>query len=52
MTSTASASGARYAGVRYEWWSVQRPTAQGTLYLLVGDGLAGPAVENCVQQGE
>ncbi|RWA46736.1 hypothetical protein AU476_35485 [Cupriavidus sp. UYMSc13B] len=42
--STVSASGARYVGGRYEWWT---KGAEGTLRDLMQAENAAPALANC-----
>lgn len=52
MTVAISASGARYVGDGFVWWTKgSGPGSDGTLYHEDPDGAAGELVEQCQQSG-
>ena len=51
MTVATSASGARYVGDGYEWWTKGTgPGSSGTLFLQEPGGTTGEPIEKCVME--
>ncbi len=50
MTIAVSASGARYVGGGFEWWTKgSGPGSEGTLFHHLSDGTSGEQVDQCSQ---